>query len=652
MKRRTALVLVLVGLALSLAVPAVGNLLAGGKDVGTNVRFSKTTGPNVTFGESKNITTANPYAESDKLILQPYMNVTSTGDTEVTVDRFNGTWTNVSQLDVTGADLTIDPNDKESVTVGGDADSLAYRDSMAIDDGTVDFVYAGTSGTTTVTLRGLPANTGLAAVDRDTNTVLDVASTDANGVITFTGLSNSEHNVTLQTSDGGPIIDEDNINPEDGTELNDAGVTLSAPVSDPDFPGDSVTVTFSLDGSDVKTTTISSNTTVTSTHSGLTGGKHTWTVEATDDFGQTATTETFTFYVPDTLYIRNVSDNSLITGATVTVQLYGSDNTITETTTTGKLNMSGLPVSDPMLITAEASNYYKRQAYLKSIYQQNTVYLLDSTIATNTIRFTLDDKTGDFPPEDSTLYITRGVSGDGTNDYKIVASGQFGVKGVTEELKTGQRYRLVVEGATGERRILGGYTPTIDETVPLTIGRVNITGNVRGGVAFGATTVKDSGNAYVRYQYRDAQHATDWVNVTVYNVTGTRTQVYNQNHTSVNGPISVLAPVSTTNAEYEIVYNASRSGAPDRNGVAYAGEVPNVAEDFGLDPTVRTLLGFAAVIGVMGLLVIINSAIASAVTVGTAGFLTMTGFLSLHPIQLGIAGVIALLYLIGLPGRP
>jgi len=648
MKKRTAVALVLLGVALSVAVPVIADSLTGGKSAGAGNQFNKTNGPHLTTGQEFNFNNKNPWVTSNRLYFDTYGNFTSNGVTEVQVDQWNGTWTNTSNLDVSTANLTVNINDKQEVTIGGYADALRYTD-MAVDDGAVDFEYVGSAGTTTLTVTDFPSSTTIGAIDDDTSELLDASTTDASGTATF-ALPNSDHDVTLERSNGGPIIDEAAASPQNNYELQDAKANLSVPISDPDLPEDKLDVTFYLDGSAVTTKTISSNTTVSTTVSGLDGGQHTWHVEVTDAYDQSATTQDFTFKVPSTLYIRDVSDNSLITAST-TIRFYGSDQTVERTSTDGTVNLTNLAVHQPMLVTVESSDYYKRQIYLESIYQQSSIYLLNQTNSANSIRFTLDDKTGQFPSDESTLFITRSVSQDGTDSYQIVASSQFGVKGFTEQLQTGTRYRLVVEGPSGQQRILGAFTPTTDETVPLPIGRVNITGDVQGGVAFGATTVVSEGQPVLRYRYRDQATATSDLAVTVYNMTGGKTAIYSATNTDVSEMVTTTIPVGRTNAEYKVVYNATRSGAPDRDGVVYAGEVRDVAEDLGLDPTVQMLLSFALIIAMMGLVVITDSAVAAAMGVGTGGVLTMTGFLNLHPIQLGIAGVIALLYLVGTSGR-
>ena len=187
MDRRTKISFVLVGVVLALVLPltagVVSDVLSGGKSAGANVEFNQSNGPRVVVGESVNFTTENPWQESNQVTLQPVANFSSPGSSSVRVERFNGTWTNLTQLEVDNA-LTVDVNDKQTVTISGGADSLAYRD-VTLDDGTNDFEYSGPDGgTITVTLRDLPTSTQIAAVE-PSGAVLDVTTSDASGSATF-----------------------------------------------------------------------------------------------------------------------------------------------------------------------------------------------------------------------------------------------------------------------------------------------------------------------------------------------------------------------------------------------------------------------------------------------------------------------------------
>lgn len=199
MKRRTRALCFLFGVfLLSVTVSTATVLINDGKSAGTNVQFNQPGGPNVTVGEPINFTTENPWNTDNQTTLQPYINLTSVGDTEATVDVFNGTWTNTSGLDVSGAELTLVVNDKQTVGVLGQFSELQYRD-MTVDDGTIDFRYVGSSGTLNLTVQGLPADTEINVTDADTSTVLDTATTDGNGEATFQ-LDSGTHTVLLKTT--------------------------------------------------------------------------------------------------------------------------------------------------------------------------------------------------------------------------------------------------------------------------------------------------------------------------------------------------------------------------------------------------------------------------------------------------------------------
>jgi len=109
-------------------------------------------------------------------------------DAYARIDRFEGTWTNISEVDTNGGEIRIAPGDKQMAVVDGGIESLSWRSKSATeaDDGTVDFNYsAGSEGN--ITLGGLEPNRKVAAIDDDsaTEAVLDNSTTDASGTVTF-----------------------------------------------------------------------------------------------------------------------------------------------------------------------------------------------------------------------------------------------------------------------------------------------------------------------------------------------------------------------------------------------------------------------------------------------------------------------------------
>jgi len=148
--------------------------------------------------DTVNITTAN----------NGEIKFTSAGPAWATVGVSNitGTYTNITNIDATNTDITINPFDKAQITVGKQIDHVAFRSTTDVDDATVDFTYGGSSGESKVTLNTVPVSTQIAAVDASTNDILDIATSDGSGSITFDNLDNSDHAVLLQTNQGGPTL--------------------------------------------------------------------------------------------------------------------------------------------------------------------------------------------------------------------------------------------------------------------------------------------------------------------------------------------------------------------------------------------------------------------------------------------------------------
>jgi len=531
MKRRTAIALVLVGVALSLAVPAFGNVVDGGKDVGSGVTFHKTNGPNVTSGESFNFTTTNPWKTSNQITLQPYANFSSNGNTEVHVARMNGTWTNLTQLDVSAADLSINVNDKQIVAVGGDADSLNYTD-IAVDDGSVDLVYAGTSGSTSLTIHDLPSSTTVAAVDADTSSVLETATTDASGVASFSNLPNSKHAVLLETTSGGPAIDDSSLTPNTtASSVDDVdSITLQATVSDPDFPNDEVNVSFYVEGSYVGSDIIQSAGTASVTIAENIANEYSWHAEATDAYGQTDTSNSAQFLVANELSVYNESSpQSLIQSGTntnveVTIRFYGPDELVVERTTTdGTINMSGLPADRPFVVIARADGYHDRRIYIESLLNQQSIFLLPETAATVYNVFTLADRSGSYEPGSTRLIIRRALNTTATSGLRwtTISGDYFGATNEHETyLRFERRYRLIIENQDGDQRVIGSYMATDEQNPKQIVIREIVIDPPNGTDYYGTAWMNDEsesdGNSTVWFSYSDPSNETSSLTATIH----------------------------------------------------------------------------------------------------------------------------------------
>jgi len=655
-----------VGLILGAGV-VLGVTYADG-DAGTvsdGVTIGSPSGMNATINGETNVILETDVLYPDSQTVQfktEAGNITfqSSGTAYATVDKSNitGTYTNVTSIDATSNDVTVNPEDKRSITVGKDIDRIEFRNA-GIDNGQIDFVYSGTSGESKVVVRDLSPDTSIRAVDKTHGGVLDTTTTDSNGVATFTNLSNSEHAVSLETSEGGPSLS--NLQ-DDGTTRTE-NQTLSVDVDDPDFPddtvtlewyvdgtleetttadtagtysvtvgpysdgdhdyyveatdkdgqtttsgtktftidhhdpvitdiqpsgdldsepsqisaqvndtdfvkdGDSLTVDIILDGSQIDTQTISSNSTVTTAmpSSGQTGGSHNIEIEATDSYSQT-TSEATSYAVPDTLFVRNETNYTQLVDANGEVRIYGEDQIYTRSASGGTLDLDNLPVNQDFIVEVEPtdSNYTTRTVYIESIYEQQNVYLLNTSVYTTIeSRFVLEDPTGQYGSE-TVLKIQRGITINGTTTYQTIVADEFGTEGVTAVLQEGQRYELSVTGATQSQSV-GPYRAATSETVAVEPGQPTIDlQQVDSGYAYGGSIkdIENSDNSTLEYAYSDPQEITDKITVFIHERNNKSNQLQ-PNETAFNlgvysGQVKLDANESGT--EWQVDFIVERDG--------------------------------------------------------------------------------------------
>jgi|GEM_PF-2060940 len=454
----------------------------------------------------------------------------SPGDTEATVATTNltGAWTTVTAIDATAANLTIDPADKAPVTVGENIDTVSFPDAsaIAVDDGNVDFTYSGSSGTSIVEFQGLPAETTVLAADADSEAVLGTNTTTQSGVGAFR-LSNSEHDVLLQTSDGDPILSD----PRPRGDQTQPPTELSVAVDDPDFPNDSLNVTFYLDGSKVGSTTATSAGRASVTIAEPSRGTHQVRALARDSYGQ-ETNLSWSMGVPDTLTARNVSNPSeVIDGQEVTFTFYQPDGSVDRrTTTNGSVPLKGLNTTANIVVSVEASGttgtnpepaYHIRQFIIQDISDQQAVYLLPESSTSLFNIFELVDRTGNFDPTESKLIIQRALNISGNTRWKSVAGGDFGaVNEYSTFLAQDVQYRLIVENRDDDQRIVGDYVAR-NEDNPKTITLKSIVVDRPSSASqWGTTWISDTnetdGNKTLWFSYNDSSANTTDVSVTVH----------------------------------------------------------------------------------------------------------------------------------------
>ncbi|WP_225334247.1 hypothetical protein [Halomicrobium urmianum] len=288
--------------------------------------------------------------------------------TRARLDNIEGSWTTVSEVDASTGDISINPSDKQRVTVGGGLDSIEWQPESAteLDDGTVDFRYSATSSAN-VSIGGLPGDTDVAAIDDQSDEILATSTTNADGRATFQGLSSGDHDIRIRKT-------------------------------------------------------------------------------------------------PETLYIRDEQTNELLDNVSAEIRFYVDDKESTEVverqSSDGTVNFTGLPSDAQFVALVDADGYLPRRVYVESLYQQQDMFLLNESAEYNSKVFEYSDYTGRFGADNTALLVQRAINGS----WRTVQGDVIGSTGEYRvQLANNVRHRLVVLNTeTGERMVLGPYTPIAD----------------------------------------------------------------------------------------------------------------------------------------------------------------------------------------------
>jgi len=387
--------------------------------IDSGVAFETDNGFTVTTGTQTTQNFSNPFVDSQTVILQN-TTFSSTSDSNVTVQQYSGTFTNLSAIDTNGGSVSINPADKPKLAVSGGIDAIDFT-TPALDNTTAFKYGAGSNGS--VTVSGLPAGAEVGAKTPG-GTVIDDGTTNVAGEVTLSVPAATSRDVLL-FSPSAPEIDATTAEPTGEVGL-DSTVELQVDVSDVDFPADSVTAEFYLDGSEVGTDTLSTDGEANVTASVVTGGQHEWYVVANDSYGQTTRSDSdaalsgsqnFTFSLPASLTVRNASDPSqLVDGGSVEVTFFGSDKVVTrqDSDQDGKIEFDGLPLDQRFEAELTADGYSSRTIVIQSLFSQDEAFLLPENVQTVRPRFTLDSAVGSFDERESELIIERPVNRSGS----------------------------------------------------------------------------------------------------------------------------------------------------------------------------------------------------------------------------------------------
>jgi len=304
-------------------------------------------------------------------------------------------------------------------------------------------------------------------------------------VVTFTtnspGTATAELDAERVLSQNDPPTGS-NPSPTPGQVVTSYDGTVKLDVADPDFPtaqGEDVTVSVADGGgSQIGSKTITSNQTVSISYPVPAGDNNlTWTL--TDSAGQSTTVQ-HNFVTPSNLEIRNESaptQRVSLPDSEVRIRFYfdvgGEPLVVNRTASNGTVDMTGLPTERPFTVVVddETDKYVSRRIFVEDLFARQTVYLLPENKTSAPVVFDVADYSGEFDQDESALLVQRALNGTWeTVEGDIIGASER----ISTRLRVDARHRiLIVNARTGERRILGPFTPVAAGTQEISVTSEN-----------------------------------------------------------------------------------------------------------------------------------------------------------------------------------
>ncbi|GAA0305475.1 hypothetical protein [Halarchaeum salinum] len=506
-------------------------------------------------------------------------------------------------------ELSVDVDDATFGTAQGESVSLEW------------FVDGSSVGTTSV------SSAGTATFEpsiSDGNHTWHVVATDSYGTTTTLG------DQSISVEHFAPTIES--ASPVDGASLTQRETTFTVDVSDQDFAfdGDTVTGTLHVDNATAGSSTVSSNGTIEITHTMTGGGSHSYHWEISDTYGYSTSTSTRTVWVPSSVTIRSeIGEHKIIdnTSLNVSARLYSGELIFQRNVTGGKVDLSGVSVDREYVLAVRADGYYQRTIVISNIYNQSTIYLLPTDAQAVLDVFQLNDRTGKYPTESSTLVIKRAINTtDGGLQWQRIAGDYFGAAGQFKaHLQQDRRYRLVLSNSQGDTRVLGHYSTDISETVVLNPVPVGV------DVDSSATTYAweaTRSNGTIAFEFTDPANATTDLHVSIHEEGNQSNVLLNQ--TYQNGPygtVSVTQPLveNQTNASWVVSWRAERHDEIIRGTATTATPRQDLVP--GLAPWIKHALSIIMVVIVAALFTQLNAAVGGVTTALVGGGFWLGGWL-------------------------
>jgi hypothetical protein len=377
----------------------------------------------------------------------------------------------------------------------------------------------------------------------------------------------------------------------------------------------------------------------------------------------------------DLFVFRESQPSQRVDNATLRVRLFSTGEVIEREVQNGQVDLTGVPSDERIAVTvrntddSNATGLVYRRVTIASVTQQAEIYLLNASESQAAqVNFQVDDRTGgEFPPGQTRFLIEKPIrkdfDGDGSNEtrFQVVTGDILGnSRSFPAVLEEQERYRLRVVNADGDVRQLGSFTVRGPSSPTIEIGKISLSTDDadRGYAADLQKTAEDvDGDAtdeqLVRVAFSDPTETSRNLDYEVTNEETGQTVIDN----TVAGPLGqhsntvVVANQTGNGTAYELNWTADRETENGTftqiRGERFAGGLPPIAERLPIDKRWLELVSYVSIVAIAGLVVIIDSAVASVVTTGWASLLTLLGFIGIPAPALGLAGAISVTAIVG-----
>lgn len=620
-KRRLVAVVLALALLAGGAIAYTTVFTAGG---GTS--YETDSGLVVNTATDHGLDDANPFNGSFEVYING-LSVTASGDAEVTIDQFEGSTTDLSGIDASANLVDVNPGDKPSAGINGDVTDLSWS-AASLEGDEVALTYSA-SGSGDLAMTDLAPDTDWSAATPQ-GELVDNGTTTAGGEAAINVDPATNQDVILFTNHAPQAT---NLSPSNGTQLTTSSTEFQVDVNDTEFPtqqGDEVTATLYIDDTAVDSETVTTNTTVSIAQEFPEGGDHDYYWQLEDAYGATNTTDTNTVLSPSSLAIRSETNpEQLVSDANVNITYYYGDEILRANTTTGEVDLAGLPVDEPIIARAEADGYHPRTAAITDLYQQDTLYLLNNSLDSHQLIFDISDPTGLYPRSETILEVQRDINLSGNTEWRTVAGDVFGAQGVTTDLQAGERYRLVIRNLdTMETAVLGAFTPTGSQQITLEPESTEVDIGLEENVSVGYGAHRGPGGESIVVEYTDPDQETDTLTFNIHergnesNVLLANTSFSSLGNLSYSEPLSASEQNQTWVVDFHWTRGTTSSHAWTTLGTGTRSLLPS-----SLDPVYRVSVGVAILLITALLFSQLNVGVGAVVTSLVGGLLWYLGFL-------------------------